>query len=40
MKIITTAINERQRARLYTPKAEKIAKCCIYKKPDTFKKAR
>ena len=40
MKITMTAILERQRARLYTQKAKKIAKRFIYKKPDTFQKAR
>ena len=40
MKITITAITERQRARLYTQKAKKLWKIFIYKKPDTFQKAR
>ena len=40
MNISMTAIIERQRARLYTQKAKKIAKRLLYKKPDTFQKAR
>ena len=39
MKITMTAIIERQRARLYT-KIKKIAKRFIFKKQDTFQKAR
>ena len=39
MKITMTAIIERQRARLYT-KSKKIQNVVIYKKPDTFQKAR
>ena len=35
-----TAIIERQRARLYTKKQKKIPNVFIYKKPDTFQKAR
>ena len=35
-----TAIIERQRARLYTQKAKKLPNVFIYKKPDTFQKAR
>ena len=40
MKIRMTAIIERQRARLYTQKAKNIRNIFIYKKPDTFQKAR
>ena len=40
MKIMMTAIIERQRARLYTQKAKKLLNVFIYKKPDTFQKAR
>ena len=40
MKITMTAIIKRQRARLYTQKAKKIAQRFIYKKTDTFQKAR
>ena len=40
MKITMTAIIERQRARLYTQKAKKLPNVFIYKKPDTFQKAR
>ena len=40
MKITMTAIIERQRARLYTQKAKKMQHVFIYKKPDTFQKAR
>ena len=40
MKIIMTAIIERQRARLYTQKAKKLPNVFLYKKPDTFQKAR
>ena len=39
MKITMTAIIERQRARLYT-KSKKMQNVVIYKKPDTFQKAR
>ena len=40
MKITTTAIIERQRARLYTQKAKKLRNVFIFKKPHTFQKAR
>ena len=40
MKITMTAILERQRARLYTQKAKKLRNFFIYKKLDTFQKAR
>ena len=40
MKITMTAITERQRACLYTQKAKKLRNIFIYKKPDTFQKAR
>ena len=41
MKITMTAIFERQRARFYTQKAKKNCETFfIYKKPDTFQKAR
>ena len=40
MKITMTAIIERQRARLYTQKAKKLQNIFIYKKPDTFQKAK
>ena len=40
MKITMTAIIERQRARLYTQKGKKLLNIFIYKKPDTFQKAR
>ena len=40
MKIMMTAIIERQGARLYTQKAKKLPNVFIYKKPDTFQKAR
>ena len=40
MKITMTAIIERQRARLYAQKAKKFPNVFIYKKPDTFQKAR
>ena len=40
MKITRTAIIKRQRARLYTQKAKKIRNVFIYKKPDTFQKAK
>ena len=40
MKITMTAIIERQRARLYTQKAKKSRNVFLYKKPDTFQKAR
>ena len=40
MKITMTAIIERQRARLYTQKGKKLANIVIYKKQDTFQKAR
>ena len=40
MKITMTAIIERQRARLYTQKAKKLLNIFIYKKLDTFQKAR
>ena len=35
-----TAIFEKRRARLYTQKAKKLRNIFIYKKPDTFQKAR
>ena len=35
-----TPIIERQRARFYIQKAKKMRNVCIYKKPDTFQKAR
>ena len=40
MKITRTAITERQRARLYTQKSKTLQNVFIYKKPDTFQKAR
>ena len=40
MKITMTATIERQRARLYTQKAKKMRNGFIYKKPDTFQKAK
>ena len=40
MKMTITDIIERQRARLYTQKAKKLPNVFIYKKPDTFQKAR
>ena len=40
MKITMTAIIKRQRACLYTQKAKKLRNDFIYKKPDTFQKAR
>ena len=40
MKIMMTAIIERQRERLYRQKAKKLPNVFIYKKPDTFQKAR
>ena len=43
MKITITTISERQRARFYIYKKQKTAKRLykyIYKKPDTFRKAR
>ena len=40
MKIMMTAIIERQRARLYTQKTKKLPNVFIYKKADTFQKAR
>ena len=40
MKIRMTAIIERQGARLYTQKAKKLCTTFIYKKPETFQKAR
>ena len=40
MKITMTAIIERQRERVYTQKAKKLPYIFIYKKPDTFQKAR
>ena len=40
MKIMMTAIIERQRARLYKQKARKLRNVFIYKKPDTFQTAR
>ena len=40
MKITMTATIERQRARLNTQEAKKLRKLFIYKKPDTFQKAR
>ena len=40
MKITMTAIIKRQRLRLYTQKAKKLLKVFIYKKPDTFQKAK
>ena len=40
MKITMTAIIEKQRARLYTQKAKKLRNVFIYKKLDTFRKAR
>ena len=39
MKITMTTIIERQRARIYT-KSKKLRNIFIYKKPDTFQKAR
>ena len=35
-----TAIIERQRARLYTQEQKQLRSVFIYKKPDTFQKAR
>ena len=35
-----TAIIERQRARLYKQKAKELLNVFIYKRPDTFQKAR
>ena len=40
LKITMTAIIERQRACLYTQKAKNMRNVFIYKKPDTFQKAR
>ena len=40
MKITMTVIIERQRAGLYTQKAKKLRNVFIYKKIDTFQKAR
>ena len=40
MQITMTAIIKRQRARLYTQKAKKLRNVFIYKKQDTFQKAR
>ena len=40
MKITMTAVIERQRARVYTQKAKKLLNIFIFKKPDTFQKAR
>ena len=40
MKITMTAIIERQRGRIYKQKAKKSKNFFIYKKPDTFQKAR
>ena len=40
MKIMITAIIESQCARSYTQKAKKMRNVFIYKKPDTFQKAR
>ena len=40
MKITMTAIIERQSERLYTQKAKKLQNVFIYKRPDTFQKAR
>ena len=40
MKIIMTAIIERQRARFYIHKKQKLRNVFIYKKPDTFQKSR
>ena len=40
MKIMMTVIIERQRARLYTQKAKKLPNVFIYKKTNTFQKAR
>ena len=40
MKIKMTAIIERQRALVYTQKAKKLRNDFIYKKPETFQKAR
>ena len=40
MKITMTAIIESQHARLYTQKVKIITERFIYKKPDTFQKAR
>ena len=40
MKISMTAIIERQRARLYPQKEKKMLNIFIYKKPNTFQKAR
>ena len=40
MKITMTAIIERQHARLYTQNHKKLRNVFIYKKPDTFQKAR
>ena len=40
MKITMTAIIERECPRLYTEKAKKLRNVFIYKKPDTFQKAR
>ena len=40
MKITMTAISESQHARLYKQKVKIITERFIYKKPDTFQKAR
>ena len=40
MKNTMTAIIERKGARLYTQRAKKPRNVFIYKKPDTFQKAR
>ena len=40
MNFFMTAIIERRRGRLYTQKAKKMRNVFIYKKPDTFQKAR
>ena len=40
MKITMTAIIKRQLARLFTQKAKKLRNVFMYKKPDTFQKAR
>ena len=40
MKITMPAIIERQGARLYTQIAKKMRNVFIFKKPDTFQKAR
>ena len=40
MKITMIAIIKRRRERLYTKKAKKLRNVFIYKKPDTFQKAK